>query len=81
MKLSWGKFFKPLDTSGRESRTLFFVSVGCAIINISQILLMIKFMWLSPNTTLTEFTTAEVTLGGFYITLIGVWLGREWLKK
>lgn len=79
--LSWGKFFSPSDSAGRESRTLFFISVGCATILICQLAILLKFVWLTPTISVTEFSAAQVTLGGFYITLLGVWLGREWLKK
>lgn len=79
--LSWGKFFRPSDSLGRESRTLFFISVGCAFMLICQLAVLLKFMWLCPTISVTEFSAAQITLGGFYITLLGVWLGREWLKK
>ena len=42
--LIWGSFFKPLDSSGRESRTLFFV--GCTMllifIGLTVLILMIS---------------------------------------
>ena len=63
------------DSRGRESHTLFWVSVGLSV-------LVIKFAFAGltingtqmPNITATEF-------GLSFSGIMAVWLGREWTNK
>ena len=80
-----GSFFKPKDSSGRESRTLFFVSITCIILWFCMLATMVVFV--HPLFTaeplrfsVNEFATAESILAGLLTTVIGIWLGRDWVK-
>lgn len=79
--IPWGRFFCPRDSFGRESRTLFFVGTGIGLAWIAIILVFVKFMWPDSTMSATEFAMAIVALGGLIVTLIGAWLGREWLSR
>lgn len=79
--LPWGRFFSPRDSYGRESRTLFFVSTGITLVWVAIILVFIRFMRVDSTMTVTDFAIAIATLGGLIVTLIGAWLGREWLSR
>lgn len=78
MKL-WGGLFTPHDSRDRESRTLFFVSVTLLFLWAALGLVCWKFV-VHP-VEVTTFATAVVTLCGGIATVIGIWLGREWVRK
>lgn len=72
--------FKPRDSHGRESRTLFFVSVTVAITWVAMCFVIYRFF--NDNTvSISDLATGFVTLSGVVITILGAWLGREWLNK
>jgi uncharacterized membrane protein YhaH (DUF805 family) len=81
MNMPWGKFFSPKDSKGRESRTLFFVSVTVSLIWIIIIAVTTSFVIQIPAITVTDLATAICSLGGLIVTLLGVWLGREWINN
>jgi hypothetical protein len=78
MKL-WGALFHPCDSRGRESRTLFFVSVTSVLLWAAIISVIWKFV-VHP-VDVVPFATAIATLCGALATVIGIWLGREWIRK
>lgn len=75
----WGRFFSPVDTKGRESRTLFFISVGIGLSWLAIVVCTVKFILSDCVMSATDYATAIVTLGGLSVALIGAWLGREWI--
>lgn len=77
----WGKFFSPVDTKGRESRTLFFVSVGIGLSWLAMAVCTVKFLWSDCAISAMDYATAIVALGGLSVALIGAWLGREWITN
>lgn len=77
----WGKFFSPRDSLGRESRTLFFVSIGIFITWVGMVICCVKLALPTSTMGVTEFSVAMVSLGGLEVTLIGAWIGRDWLKQ
>lgn len=79
MMLPWGCFLSPRDSRGRESRTLFFVSITVALLWIAVGLMLWKFGWSEAGMAVTDFATALATICAALITVIGVWLGREWI--
>jgi len=63
------------DSRGRESHTLFFVTIGYFILVVKFALAGLTVAGLEfPPMTAAEFGTAA----GF---LLGIWLGREWKQK
>jgi membrane protein YdbS with pleckstrin-like domain len=78
MKL-WGALFHPCDSRGRESRTLFFVAVTILFLWVALGLVCWKFV-VHP-VEIMAFATAIVTLCGGVASVIGIWLGREWIRK
>jgi dolichol kinase len=78
MKL-WGTLFQPCDSRGRESRTLFFVSVTILFLWAALVLVLWKFV-VAP-VEIMAFATAVVTLCGGVASVIGIWLGREYIRK
>jgi sterol desaturase/sphingolipid hydroxylase (fatty acid hydroxylase superfamily) len=75
----WGTLFHPQDSQGRESRTLFFVAVTILFLWAALGLVLWKFM-VAP-VEIMAFATAVVTLCGGVATVIGIWLGREYIRK
>ena len=78
---AWGRFFKPRDGLGRESRTLFFVSITIILIWVGMVACVIQFINHPDKITINDFALSFVTLGGVLSTVLGIWLGREWLKQ
>jgi len=78
MKL-WGALFHPCDSRGRESRTLFFVAVTLLFLWVALGLVCWKFF--THPVEIMTFATAVVTLCGGVASVIGIWLGREWIRK
>lgn len=78
--MSWGGWLRPRDAKGRESRTLFFVSVGFAVVTI-------RFALGGLGASLGDFrieiapTTPMLDYGAAVATILAVWLGREWINK
>jgi len=74
MSSPWGSIFRPVDSSGRESRTLFFVSMTWSLLCIRFITDVVLYAMghITNPTTLTEF-------GGTVTAILGIWLGRTWL--
>jgi dolichol kinase len=78
MKL-WGTLFQPHDSQGRESRTLFFVAITILFLWTALGLVLWKFI-VAPI-EVVPFATAIATLCGALASVIGIWLGREWIRK
>lgn len=68
--------FMRIDSSGKESRTLFFVTVSWVAILIKFILagMTLPVFGVVPLMTATEF-------GSSVAFVLAIWLGREWIKK
>lgn len=72
MNMSWMR----IDSTGRESRTLFFVSASWLVVWVKFLLagLTLPVVGVVPAMTATEFGMAVGAV-------LGIWLGREWIKK
>lgn len=79
MILPLGNFLRPKDSRGRESRTLFFVSITVVLLWIAIGLMLWKFGWSEAGMAVTDFATALATICAALFTVIGAWLGREWI--
>jgi hypothetical protein len=75
----WGTLFSPHDSQGRESRTLFFVAVTVLFLWVALGLVCWKFFFHPVD--IQQFANAVITLCGGIATVIGIWLGREWLRQ
>lgn len=75
----WGAIFRPKDSKGRESRTLFFV--GCTVGLIWLAIAAEIWQFVEPGSTMSagDFAQALVALVGAFAVAVGVWLGREWI--
>lgn len=84
--MSWGGgFFRPKDSKGRESRTLFFVGVTVGIIWLCMLAGLIVFIVpfflnLPPRISFSEFASSEAVFSGILSATIGIWLSRDWMK-
>ncbi len=65
-----------IDSSGKESRTLFFVTVSWAAILFKFVLagVTLPIFGRMPEMSPTEFGTSIAFI-------LGIWLGREWIKS
>lgn len=65
-----------IDSSGQQSRTLFFVTVSWAAVVFKFILagVTLPVLGLMPLMSATEF-------GMSVAAILAIWLGREWVKK
>jgi len=77
--MSWGGWLCPRDAKGRESRTLFFVSVGFAVVTI-------RFALGGLGASLGGFRfevvpTPMIDYGAAVAAILMVWLGRERINK
>lgn len=65
-----------LDGNGRESRTLLLVTLAYLAIFIKFIIagMELPIIGKMPLMTPTEFASSEAMI-------MGIWLGREWIKK
>lgn len=72
MKMTWMR----IDSSGRESRTLFFVSASWLVVWIKFLVagLKLPIVGVVPHMTATEF-------GMSVAAILAIWIGREWVKK
>lgn len=72
MKVSWMR----IDSSGRESRTLFFVTASWLVVWIKFLAagLTLPIFGKVPPMTATEFGSAVAFI-------LAIWLGREFIKK
>jgi hypothetical protein len=72
MKMSWMR----LDSSGKESRTLFFVAASWLVVWIKFIVagLTLPVIGTVPPMTAAEFGSAVAFI-------LAIWLGREFIKK
>ena len=77
--LPWGRFFHPLDSRGRESRTLWFVTVSWLVMTLRFIAGGIEFSvgpvhWAIAPSLVLDY-------GGAVAAIVAVWVGREWVSK
>lgn len=72
MKMTWMR----IDSSGRESRTLFFVTASWLVVWVKFLLagVDLPFVGKVPPMTATEFGSAVAFI-------LAIWLGREYVKK
>ncbi len=65
-----------MDTRGKQSRTLFFVTVSWLAVLVKFLLAGVNLgrFGVMPNMTALEF-------GGAVLAILGAWLGREWTEK
>ena len=69
------KFFRPVDSRGRESRTLFFVAASWVMVTLKFGVDAFGHLFgIAPVFPMTAAEYAAVCAG-----LVGVWLGREWV--
>lgn len=80
MMLPLGNFLRPKDSRGRESRTLFFVSITVVLLWIAIGLMLWKFGWSEAGMAVTDFATALATISAAIVMMVGAWQGREWIK-
>lgn len=79
MMLPWGQFFRPLDSRGRESRTLWFVTVTWLVMTARFVAGGIEFTvgpvhWVIAPSLVLDY-------GGAVAAIIAVWVGREWVSR
>ncbi len=78
MILPWGNFLRPRDARGRESRTLFFVSVSWLMMTIRFIAGGVSFEYGPIH---WEIAPALVTDYGVAVAaVVAIWIGREWVR-
>lgn len=77
--LPWGHFLRPRDSQGRESRTLFFISITAMLLWIAIGLMLWKFGWSEAGIAVTDFATALATVCAALVAVVSSWLGREWI--
>lgn len=72
MKFNWMR----IDSSGRESRTLFFVTASWLVVWVKFLSagLTLPVVGTVPPMTATEF-------GSSVAFILAIWLGREFIKK
>lgn len=74
----WGHFLRPLDTGGRESRTLFFVTTTWLVMTFRFIAGGIAF---ESGPVRWEIAPALVTDYGVAVAaVLAIWVGREWVR-
>lgn len=75
--MPWGSFFHPRDSKGRESRTLWFVTVTWLIMTIRFIAGGIEFAigpfhWSVQPSLVLDY-------GGAVTAILLAWVGRDWV--
>lgn len=79
MILPWGQFFRPLDSRGRESRTLWFVTVTWLIMTARFVAGGIEFTVGPVHWSIAPSLVLDY--GGAVAAVIAVWVGREWVTR
>lgn len=79
MVMPWGRFFHPTDARGRESRTLWFVTVSWLVMTVRFIAGGMEFTigpvhWAIAPSLVLDY-------GGAVAAVIAVWVGREWVTR
>ena len=69
------KFFRPVDSRGRESRTLFFVAASWGMVTLKFAVDAFGHLFGSAPV----FPMSATEYAAVSAALIGVWLGREWV--
>lgn len=64
------------DSRGRESRTLFFVTVTWVVVLVKFFLADVDVWLLGEMPAMSGHELASST-----IAILGIWLGREWTEK
>ena len=77
--MPWGSFFHPRDARGRESRTLWFVTVTWLIMSARFIAGGIEFAVGPFHWTVQQSMVLDY--GGAVAAILAVWVGREWARK
>lgn len=77
--MPWGSFFHPLDSKGRESRTLWFVTMTWLIMTLRFVgggieLTAGPFHWIVQPSLVLDYGAAVAAI-------LAVWVGREWARK
>ena len=68
------RFFRPVDSRGRESRTLFFVAASWGMVTLKFAVDAFGHLFGSAPV----FPMSATEYAAVSAALIGVWLGREW---
>lgn len=76
---TWGSFFWPRDTRGRESRTLWFVAVAFTLVSIRFVLGGLDLTWGAMRYTLAS--SGLLDYGASVTAILMIWLGREWIVR
>ncbi len=79
MFMPWGRFFRPTDARGRESRTLWFVTVTWLIMTARFIAGGIEFTVGPVHWSIAPSLVLDY--GGAVAAIIAVWVGREWVSR
>ena len=69
------RFFRPVDSRGRESRTLFFVAASWGMVTLKFAVDAFGHLFGSAPV----FPMSATEYAAVSAALIGVWLGREWV--
>jgi hypothetical protein len=82
MTLPWGSFFHPLDSRGRESRTLWWVSMilACDLLAMFTTLGLVYLGKMAAG----DFQSVMVGIGALnasMVTVLGAWIARDWQQK
>lgn len=77
--MPWGSFFRPRDSKGRESRTLWFVTITWLIMTVRFVAGGLEFTvgpvhWAVAPALVLDY-------GGAVAAIITVWVGREWVSR
>lgn len=77
--MPWGAFFHPRDARGRESRTLWFVTVTWLMMTIRFVAggVQMDFGVLSWHVA----PSLVLDYGGAVAAVLAVWIGREWVVR
>ena len=77
--MPWGSFFHPRDSKGRESRTLWFVTVTWLMMTARFIAGGIEFAVGPLHWSIAPSLVLDY--GGAVAAVIAVWVGREWVAR
>jgi hypothetical protein len=76
--MKWLKF-SPLDSRGRESRTLGFVRLALYVLLVKFAFADWAYVAAALSIKFAPMTATE--FGAAFALIVGIWLGREWSEK
>lgn len=77
--MPWGSFFHPRDSKGRESRTLWFVTVTWVVMTARFMAGGIEVVVGPVHWSVAPSLVLDY--GGAVAAVIAVWVGREWVTR